>query len=166
MKLFAKTEYACIAVLELAQKYRDGEPVRIREIAKQHGIPPRFLVQILLQLKGAGLVTSTRGAAGGYQLARSPDKITLGEVMAVIDGQEPLESSAASNTPTTRVLLKACATWPKKAPIPPRHHLRQAERTLPGRVGGDVLHLGSSKVQNIECRMQNQYGKAKGKELQ
>jgi len=107
MKLFAKTEYACIAVLELAQKYRDGKPVRIRQIAKQHGIPARFLVQILLQLKGAGLVTSTRGAAGGYQLAKSPDKITLGEVMAVIEGQEPLESSARSNTPTTRVLLKA-----------------------------------------------------------
>jgi DNA-binding IscR family transcriptional regulator len=52
MKLFAKTEYACIAVLELALRHGSGQPVRIREIAETHGIPARFLVQILLQLKG------------------------------------------------------------------------------------------------------------------
>ncbi len=68
MKFTAKTEYACLAVLELARAFDLGEPVRIRTIADEHGIPSRFLVQILLQLKGAGLVSSTRGAAGGYQL--------------------------------------------------------------------------------------------------
>ncbi len=62
MKLSAKTEYACLAVLELAARYGTGEPVRIRTIADEHGIPSRFLVQILLQLKGAGFVASTRGA--------------------------------------------------------------------------------------------------------
>ena len=72
MKLFAKTEYACIAVLELALRYQSGQPVRIREIAETHGIPARFLVQILLQLKGAGIVVSTRGAGGGYQAQHSP----------------------------------------------------------------------------------------------
>ena len=68
MKLSAKTEYACIAMLELAARYDTGEPIRIRTIADEHDIPSRFLVQILLQLKGAGLVNSTRGASGGYQL--------------------------------------------------------------------------------------------------
>ena len=58
MKVSAKTEYACIAMLELAVSYGSGEPVRIRKIAEQHGIPSRFLVQILLQLNVAGLVTS------------------------------------------------------------------------------------------------------------
>jgi Rrf2 family protein len=62
--------------------------MRIRDIAESHGIPERYLVQILLQLKGAGLVTSTRGAAGGYRLARSPDQISLGEVLSSIDGPE------------------------------------------------------------------------------
>src|SRR5437868_6117456 len=63
VKVSAKTEYACIAMLELAASYGSGEPVRIRKIASEHGVPSRFLVQILLQLKGAGLVNSTRGAA-------------------------------------------------------------------------------------------------------
>ncbi|HEY3394892.1 MAG TPA: Rrf2 family transcriptional regulator, partial [Lacipirellulaceae bacterium] len=76
MKLSARTEYACLAMLQLAQEYDSGEPVQIRRIADEHAIPGRFLVQILLQLKGAGLVASTRGAAGGYRLARPPHEIT------------------------------------------------------------------------------------------
>ena len=79
MKISAKTEYACIAVLELAAQYGTGEPVRIRRIAERHDVPPRFLVQILLQLKGAGLVTSVRGAAGGYQLIQPPEQVSLGQ---------------------------------------------------------------------------------------
>jgi Rrf2 family protein len=86
MKISAKTEYACIAMLELALQYPSGEPVRIRQIAERHQVPARFLVQILLQLKGAGLVLSIRGAAGGYQLLKPPSEISLGNVMEVIDG--------------------------------------------------------------------------------
>jgi Rrf2 family protein len=107
MKFSAKTEYACLAVLELARAFDQGEPVRIRTIADHHGIPSRFLVQILLQLKGAGFVESTRGAAGGYQLVKAPDEITLGEVMAVVDGQEKLPNPAAAKNPTRRALLRA-----------------------------------------------------------
>jgi Rrf2 family protein len=87
VNISAKTQYACIAVLELAANYGTGEPIRIRTIAQAHGIPSRFLVQILLQLKGAGLVSSTRGAAGGYQLAKDPKHVKLSEVMSVIEGQ-------------------------------------------------------------------------------
>jgi Rrf2 family protein len=108
MIVSAKTEYACIAVLELAVRHSRGEPVRIREIAETHGIPSRFLVQILLQLKNAGLVASVRGAAGGYNLAREPEEITLLDVMTVVDsqvGQAPV--SAARSTPTTRALQRA-----------------------------------------------------------
>src|SRR6266436_1931953 len=108
MKVSAKTEYACLALLELAARYDTGEPVRIRSIADEHGIPSRFLVQILLQLKGAGFVSSTRGASGGYQLIKRPEEITLGEVMGVIEGQESLIDSAGSvNSPTARVLVDA-----------------------------------------------------------
>ena len=108
MKVSAKAEYACVAMLELAAHYGSGEPVRIRTIAEEHGIPARFLVQILLQLKGAGFVSSTRGASGGYQLVKPPEEITLGEVMAVIEGQEPpISSAGSSNSPTSRVLVEA-----------------------------------------------------------
>lgn len=109
MIVSAKTEYACIAILELATRHDSGEPVRIREIADSHGIPSRFLVQILLQLKSAGLVNSTRGAAGGYQLARDPSEITLGDVMSVVDSQSgTIRSFAEHPTTTARVLL---ARW-------------------------------------------------------
>lgn len=108
MRVSAKAEYACLAVLELAAHYGSGEPVRIKTIADEHGIPARFLVQILLQLKGAGLVASTRGAAGGYQLIKSPNKISLGEVMAIIEGQEEaLKTAVSDRSPTGKVLQNA-----------------------------------------------------------
>ena len=109
MKVSAKTEYACLAMLELATRYATREPIRIRTIADEHGIPSRFLVQILLQLKGAGLVSSTRGASGGYQLSRPPSDISLGEVMAVIEGQdlECTSTDVALNSPPARVLTDA-----------------------------------------------------------
>jgi Rrf2 family protein len=110
MKISAKTEYACIAMLELASRYGSGEPVRIRKIAERHKVPPRFLVQILLQLKGAGLVASTRGAAGGYHLLKSPDNVSLGEVMDVIEGVSEGNghtSSASPDSPAVKALLSA-----------------------------------------------------------
>jgi Rrf2 family protein len=108
VKVSAKTEYACIAMLELSASYPTGEPVRIRKIAEEHGIPSRFLVQILLQLKGAGLVVSTRGAAGGYQLAKTPEEITLAEVMNVTEGpDEEVTTSAAPGSVVAKVLESA-----------------------------------------------------------
>jgi len=110
VKVSAKTEYACIAMLELAASYGSGEPVRIRRIADEHGIPSRFLVQILLQLKGAGLVASTRGAAGGYQLTRPPGEISLATVMNVIEGPRDagLATSASPDSIAAKVLMR---TW-------------------------------------------------------
>lgn len=106
MNLPAKTEYACLAVLELAAWYGSDEPVRIRSIADRQGIPSPFLVQILLQLKGAGLVESTRGAAGGYRLVRDPANLSLGEVVTIIEGASgDLQSNAMRTTAATRVLL-------------------------------------------------------------
>ncbi len=85
MRLSAKAAYACMAMLDLAAHYEAPQPVRLRGIAEANGIPQRFLVQILLQLKGAGLVVSIRGASGGYQLARPPGEISLAEIINAID---------------------------------------------------------------------------------
>lgn len=108
MKLSARTEYACLAMLQLAEEYASGEPMQIRRIAEEHGIPSRFLVQILLQLKGASLVTSTRGAAGGYRLSRSPDEISLADVIDVMEGDARPETSADKPSPLVRTLLHLC----------------------------------------------------------
>jgi Rrf2 family protein len=115
MNVSAKTEYAAIAMLELAANYGSDRPVRIRQIAASHGVPSRFLVQILLQLKGAGFVASTRGAAGGYRLVVDPQEITLGQIMAVVDGRSSEHTSnAALETPASRVLMK---TWRQVAAV-------------------------------------------------
>lgn len=94
-------------MLELAARYGDGEPVRIRVIADEHGIPARFLVQILLQLKGAGFVASTRGASGGYQLIKSPEEISLGDIVAAIEGPEAEILGPIDETPSGHVLRDA-----------------------------------------------------------
>ncbi len=108
MKLAAKTEYACLAMLELALRYDTAEPVRIRTIADEHEIPSRFLVQILLQLKGAGFVASTRGASGGYQLIKPPEEISLGAVMRVIEGDDgEITCASAEHSAAARVLVGA-----------------------------------------------------------
>ena len=85
----AKAEYACLAMLELAARRGEPGPVRLVDIADKHGISRRFLVQILLQLKGAGLVATTRGASGGYQLAREPARISLADILSVVDRADP-----------------------------------------------------------------------------
>lgn len=89
MRISAKAQYACLAVIALAQRRLENRPVPIREIAEAQGIPETFLTQILLKLKGAGLVLSTRGSAGGYRLARSPEEISLQDVLKVVDGCDP-----------------------------------------------------------------------------
>lgn len=105
MKLSAKAEYACLAVISLACREAEQAPIRVREIAEAHEIPERYLVHVLIQLKAAGLVHSARGAAGGYRLARPADGITLGEVLRAIDG--PGEPPRETGEPLARALASA-----------------------------------------------------------
>lgn len=106
MRVSAKAEYACLAMLALAERRPEDAPLRIREIAEAFEIPERYLVQILLQLKGAGLVQSTRGAAGGYRLARPAEEVSIGEILSSIDG--PPEPPRDSDHPAARALA---AVW-------------------------------------------------------
>jgi Rrf2 family protein len=101
MRLSAKAQYACVAMVELACSHGDKNPVHLKNIAENHGISQRFLVQILLQLKGAGLVDSTRGAMGGYLLAKAPAEISLADIINAIDQAPPAEPSALSGLHTT-----------------------------------------------------------------
>jgi Rrf2 family protein len=70
---------------ELAARYGEG-PVSLGEVAEAQGISLDYLEQIVPDLRGASLVRSTRGARGGYQLARPPQKITVGQVLEALDG--------------------------------------------------------------------------------
>jgi Rrf2 family protein len=86
VKISAKTDYACIAVLELAKQFEDAQPVSISTISERHGISETFLVHIMKDLKNADVVESTRGAKGGYRLSRSPEQISVAEVIQAIQG--------------------------------------------------------------------------------
>ena len=88
MRISARTDYALRASLELAAA-GEGRLVKAEDIAHAHGIPLRFLLNILIDLRHAGLVESQRGSVGGYRLARPADSITLAEViraMSTSDG--------------------------------------------------------------------------------
>ena len=87
MKLSVKSDYAARAVLWLCQHYQEGAARTVEEMASAQGIPPNYLVQILIELKSARIVKSRRGKAGGYLLARPPAEITFGDVLRCIHGE-------------------------------------------------------------------------------
>lgn len=84
MKLTTKSEYACLALLELAESY-EGR-LTIGEIANKRDIPKKYLESILLQLKRNGYLQSRRGPTGGYKLAKHPSEIDIAEIVRLMDG--------------------------------------------------------------------------------
>jgi len=86
MKISARDEYACSAVLELALNYDAESPIRVQDIAERQGIPMKFLFQIMQILKRVDLVRSRRGTEGGYTLSRAPGQITVGDVLRAVSG--------------------------------------------------------------------------------
>ena len=85
MRISAKGEYAIQAMLDLAL-HREHGLTPIQEIAARQAIPQRYLEQVLLSLKRAGLLTSRRGSTGGYHLTRPPEDITVGDVLRAVEG--------------------------------------------------------------------------------
>lgn len=91
-KLSTKSEYACLALVDLSKQYDKGL-VKIEEIAKRQHIPKKYLEQILLLLKTSGYLKSKRGAEGGYRLSKAPNKISVAEIVRLMDGAlAPVES--------------------------------------------------------------------------
>jgi Rrf2 family protein len=115
VKVTAKADYAVRAMLELATV--DEGLVKGERIARAQGIPLKFLENILIDLRHAGIVHAQRGAEGGYRLARDPAQVTLGEVIRAVEGPlasvrgEPPESvsypGAAENLQTVWVAVRA-----------------------------------------------------------
>jgi Rrf2 family iron-sulfur cluster assembly transcriptional regulator len=86
MRVSTRGDYACRALLSLALHAGEQSPTSVRDIAERTGLPQPYLEQILLALKGAGLVRSKRGVGGGYVLARAPEQIRLSEIISAVDG--------------------------------------------------------------------------------
>jgi len=92
VKLTSRSEYALLALIYLARN-QSREYIPVQTIASVQQIPPRFLEQILLTLRRANYVHSTRGKGGGFLLSKSPDEISLAEIIRLFDGAlAPTES--------------------------------------------------------------------------
>lgn len=88
MRVTTWTEYSLIITLHLAKRGREGTiPVPARELAEAEGLPADYTEQIFLRLRRAGLVTSVRGAKGGYYLSRAPEEISVRDVMTACENQ-------------------------------------------------------------------------------
>ena len=98
VKVSTRGDYACRALLSLALHGGEAGPTSVRDIAERTGLPQPYLEQILLALKGAGLVRSKRGVGGGYVLARDPSAITLGAIVSAVDGPIVLGDFGAPHT--------------------------------------------------------------------
>lgn len=103
MKFGVGVDYSLKALLMLAERYPGTEPTRVEEIAAAQGIPENYLRRLLIELKRGGLVASQKGPSGGYMLARSPARISMADVVDIIEGGycpvECLEDSGTSVCP-------------------------------------------------------------------
>ncbi len=109
MRISARTEYAVLALMQLADN-PERRPMQAREIATAAGVPKAFLDQLLLDLRRANIVRSIRGPGGGYVLARTPESILLREAIAAVEGGAlctPCGIKTSDGTPCSRA--GACA---------------------------------------------------------
>jgi len=109
VKLSVKSDYAARAVMGLARHFQKDIAVRVEDLAAEQGIPPNYLVQILIELKSQSIVRSQRGKEGGYLLARPPAEITLGDILRCVHGQ--VFDSPALTDPRCPAELRAA--WKK-----------------------------------------------------
>lgn len=106
MKLSLKVEYACQVLAQLGYTLQTPELPHIDELANAEAIPSNYLVQILNELRTAGIIISKRGKQGGYALARQPSEITLFDIMKAVEGDilaHSPEGKGASSKSTSRI---------------------------------------------------------------
>ena len=112
MKVSTRGEYGVRAMVALAH-YHGTRPVALATIAKDSHVPAPYLEQLIAPLRRAGLVESRRGAQGGYQLARPPADIRVGEIYRVMEGPiAPMDCVSEDESDQTCPLIPNCETRP------------------------------------------------------
>lgn len=113
MKISTRGRYGTRMMLDLAAHHDQG-PTPLREIAKRQDLSVKYLEQLIIPLKAAGYIRSVRGARGGYTLARKPDKISVGQIIKVLEGglslvdcvEDPKVCEREKNCPTRDIWLR------------------------------------------------------------
>jgi Rrf2 family cysteine metabolism transcriptional repressor len=90
MKIGSKGDYGLRALIDLAEHFESGGIIQAKEIAERQAIPKDYLALIMIDLRKAGLVESTRGPGGGYRLAYPPREITMGQALRSIEEEVSL----------------------------------------------------------------------------
>jgi Rrf2 family transcriptional regulator, cysteine metabolism repressor len=110
MKISTRGEYGMRAMVSLAREYGNG-PVSLTNVAQDSSVPPAYLEQLMGALRRSGLVASTRGAHGGYELSRAPSDIRVGDVYRVLEGPvAPMECVSEIEPDDLCPLIDGCAT--------------------------------------------------------
>ena len=115
MRLSTRGQYGVKAMFDFALRYGDG-PITIKTVAESQDISEHYLEQLMSALKKAGLVESVRGAQGGYMLARTPDEISIGDIIRVLEGPITLVDCAPEHGIPECVKADRCVTrgiWQK-----------------------------------------------------
>lgn len=107
MRISSKIRYGARAVLELASHYGEG-PIDLKEIARKEDISLKYLEQVIIPLRTAGLVKSIRGSKGGYSLAKPPSEISLSDLVEVLDG--PIDLIECLKDPKSCSKSSSCVT--------------------------------------------------------
>lgn len=137
MKLSLKVEYACQVLAQLGYTVNTAELPHIDDLAKAESIPSNYLVQILNELRTAGLITSKRGKQGGYALARNPSEISLFDIMKAVEG-EVLAHSPAGEGASSK---KTAEAWERIA--------HEFETSLQGISVEDIMTSASEEMYYI-----------------
>lgn len=112
MKVSTRGEYGVRAMVALARHYGEG-PLSISDIARESSVPPAYLEQLIAPLRRAQLVTSKRGARGGYTLSRSPEDVRIGDIYRVMEGPvAPMDCVSENEQDQTCPLIDGCETRP------------------------------------------------------
>ncbi len=108
MQLPVKAHYATVAMLAMAAEFETGRLVVAREIAEQHAVPNQFLVQILQQLRSAGLVQAVRGSSGGFRLTHAPKHTKLSDI---VDAVCPASLGIVADSSHSAIQNAVCQLW-------------------------------------------------------
>src|SRR4030043_496900 len=116
MKLSTRSRYGTRLMLDMAQHYQEG-PIHLAQVAKRQGISVKYLEQIIIPLKKANYIQSVRGPKGGHALAKPPEEITVGEIVALLE--EGMNLVECSESPASCGRAENCV---------PRHIWRESSR--------------------------------------
>jgi Rrf2 family protein len=139
MKVSTKARYGLRVMMALANRYGQG-PVFLKDIAQEQELSEKYLSRIVIDLRSAGLLDAFRGANGGYMLTRSPEKITVAEVVNVLEDMTPVECIKDAGVCGRVETCSANEVW--------RRLDKAIQETLGGITLEDMLVIGRQKNDN------------------